>query len=184
MLLVSSAKIFLTVCRTQSVLAAAKQLGLIQPAVSATAARLEKELGVDLVRCTRPIEIAPEEPVAGHSNRFVFSIPPSRSHEGRKSGKCNPIRANLKRRFLSVSRPEKQFYFRRVCLKTFFLPLSANHFIKREIQFSHEQGRLRRTRTVFNPISLSSSESRHRYLSKEAFYDLPVLSQSTHFHSS
>lgn len=60
MLLVSSAEIFLTVCRTQSVLAAAKQLGLTQPAVSAAVARLEKELGVDLVRCTRPIEIAPE----------------------------------------------------------------------------------------------------------------------------
>ena len=60
MLLVSSAKIFLTVCRTQSVLAAAKQFGLTQPAVSVAVARLEKELGVDLVRCTRPIEIAPE----------------------------------------------------------------------------------------------------------------------------
>lgn len=60
MLLVSSAEIFLPVCRTQSVLAAAKQLGLIQPAVSAAVARLEKELGVDLVRRTRPIEIAPE----------------------------------------------------------------------------------------------------------------------------
>lgn len=56
----SSDQIFLTVCRTQSVLAAAKQLGLTQPAVSAAVARLEKELGVDLVRCTRPIEIAPE----------------------------------------------------------------------------------------------------------------------------
>lgn len=56
----SSAKIFLTVCRTPSVLATAKQLGLTQPAVSAAVARLEKELGVDLVRCTRPIEIAPE----------------------------------------------------------------------------------------------------------------------------
>lgn len=60
MLLVSSAEIFLTVCRTPSVLATAKQLGLTQPAVSAAVARLEKELGVDLVRCTRPIEIAPE----------------------------------------------------------------------------------------------------------------------------
>lgn len=56
----SSAEIFLPVCRTQSVLAAVKQPGLIQPAVSAAVARLEKELGVDLVRRTRPIEIAPE----------------------------------------------------------------------------------------------------------------------------
>lgn len=56
----SSAEIFLPVCRTQSVLAAVKQLGLIQPAVSAAVARLEKELGVDLVRRTRLIEIAPE----------------------------------------------------------------------------------------------------------------------------
>lgn len=56
----SSAEIFLPVCRTQSVLAAVKQLGLIQPAVSAAVARLEKELGVDLVRRTRLIEIALE----------------------------------------------------------------------------------------------------------------------------
>lgn len=56
----SSAEIFLTVCRTQSFLAAAKQLGLTQPAVSAAVARLEKELGVDLVRRTRLIEIALE----------------------------------------------------------------------------------------------------------------------------
>ena len=56
----SSAEIFLPVCRTQSVLAAVKQLGLIQSAVSAAVARLEKELGVDLVRRTRLIEIALE----------------------------------------------------------------------------------------------------------------------------
>ena len=56
----SSAEIFLPVCRTQSVLAAVKQLGLIQPAVSVAVARLEKELGVDLVRRTRLIEIALE----------------------------------------------------------------------------------------------------------------------------
>lgn len=95
-----------------------------------------------------------------------------------------PYSGEFKEAVLECVLSEKQFYFRRVCLKTFLLPLSANHFIKCEIQFSHEQGRLRRTRTVFNPISLSSSESRHRYLSKEAFYDLPVLSRSTHFHSS
>ena len=59
-LLIQSAKIFLAVCHKQSFSAAAKELGLTQPAVSAAVSRLEEHLGVDLVHRTRPLEITPE----------------------------------------------------------------------------------------------------------------------------
>ncbi len=95
-----------------------------------------------------------------------------------------PYSSEFKEAGLECVLSGKTVLFPKSLPKDILSALVRESFYKCEIQFSHEQGRLRRTRTVFNPISLSSSESRPRYLSKEAFYDLPVLSRSTHFHSS
>lgn len=55
-----SVRIFLKVCQTQSFSIAAKQLSMTQPAVSMAITSLEKKLGVDLFRRSRPLELTPE----------------------------------------------------------------------------------------------------------------------------